>query len=75
MFWYTREKEQQDLLQDERQAVKRREEELMMEALGLKPKAAPRQAAQQQLEKHELQALLRKGEVEQGEEHGLGYGK
>lgn len=31
MYWYTREKSSQDALQDEVQAVKQREEELMME--------------------------------------------
>ncbi|GFR51161.1 hypothetical protein Agub_g13517, partial [Astrephomene gubernaculifera] len=65
VYWYTREKSGQDTLQDEIQAVKQREEELMLEALGLKPKSAAVKPAPQ-LDKHELDELIRGKPQEEG---------
>lgn len=78
VFWYTREKQGHDALEDERVAVKQREEQLMMEALGLKPKAPPLPPAPSAVDKNELQALLRRGEhvaAPGADEHGLGFGQ
>ncbi|KXZ53010.1 hypothetical protein GPECTOR_8g379 [Gonium pectorale] len=69
VYWYTREKGSNDALAEEVNAVKQREEELMMEALGFKPKAAPRPAAQ--LDKHELEEII-KGKPAEGEEAEAG---
>ncbi|GMH33532.1 hypothetical protein BSKO_01366 [Bryopsis sp. KO-2023] len=66
ILWYTKLKQDEgNELQDERQAVKKREENLMLEALGLKkPTVAP--VGERKLEGHEIQELLRRG-GEEGE--------
>ncbi|EFJ51687.1 hypothetical protein VOLCADRAFT_116333 [Volvox carteri f. nagariensis] len=65
VYWYTRDKSAQDAVQDEIKAVKKREEELMMEVLGLKPKTASKPAPQ--FDKHELNELI-KGRQEEHEQ-------
>lgn len=79
ILWYTREKQEDGVLEDEVKAVKAREKELMLEALGLKPKSQP--TVVPQLERQDMEQLLKKGlAVEEGavpEEvagmKGLGY--
>lgn len=82
VYWYTREKDDgTDKLTDELRAVKEKEEQLMAEALGIKPKSAP--AQKRKLEEHEMQQLLHRSgkdtaeddEGAEGGEHikGLGY--
>ncbi|GLI70400.1 hypothetical protein VaNZ11_015184 [Volvox africanus] len=63
VYWYTREKSGQDSIQDEIQAVKRREDELMMEAMGLKPKTVAKPAPK--LDKHDLDELIKGKQDEQ----------
>ncbi|GIL88512.1 hypothetical protein Vretifemale_16487 [Volvox reticuliferus] len=63
VYWYTREKSAQDSIQDEIQAVKKREEELMMEAMGLKPKTVAKPAPK--LDKHDLDELINGKQEEQ----------
>mmetsp|Transcript_11140 Transcript_11140/g.33411 ORF Transcript_11140/g.33411 Transcript_11140/m.33411 type:complete len:413 (+) Transcript_11140:151-1389(+) len=71
ILWYTREKkdDQEQRLRDELQAIKEREEDLMLEAMGMKPKvrAAPKAAPTGQ----ELELLMRKARGEgQADEEG-----
>lgn len=81
MYWYTREKDGKDSMSsNELQAIKQKEEELMLQALGLKPKTQPTE--HKPLEKHELAALLQKdstsdaaGLFEEDRMKGLGYGR
>ncbi|KAK9844308.1 hypothetical protein WJX74_000631 [Apatococcus lobatus] len=58
VFWYTREKKDEGgHLELERQAVKQREEDLMLEAMGMKPKAK-KAIAPAKLAKHEMEQLM-----------------
>lgn len=70
ILWYTREKkgDQEQQLADELKAIKEKEEDLMAEAMGLKPKvrAAPKAAPTGQ----ELQLLMRKARGESAIEEG-----
>mmetsp|Transcript_11208 Transcript_11208/g.28368 ORF Transcript_11208/g.28368 Transcript_11208/m.28368 type:complete len:225 (+) Transcript_11208:2-676(+) len=61
LLWYSRDKQgEAGGSSQELRAVKQREEELMQEALGLKPKTAVARQ-QNKMEKHELAELLRRG--------------
>mmetsp|Transcript_12633 Transcript_12633/g.23839 ORF Transcript_12633/g.23839 Transcript_12633/m.23839 type:complete len:245 (-) Transcript_12633:30-764(-) len=68
ILWYSRAKENKGGAQDEeKRLVKQREEELMQEALGLKPKTNPSWSSSHhgvqgtRAAKHELNELLRRG--------------
>ena len=80
VFWYTRDVQRGDaeaVRKREMELVKSREEELMMEALGLKPKKTYKQ--KQQLDMEDMRKLVGRGDgmdVDQGSEQergGLGY--
>eukprot|EP01023_Acetabularia_acetabulum_P050916 TRINITY_DN5559_c0_g1_i6.p2 TRINITY_DN5559_c0_g1~~TRINITY_DN5559_c0_g1_i6.p2 ORF type:complete len:216 (-),score=52.26 TRINITY_DN5559_c0_g1_i6:340-987(-) len=85
VFWYTKDKRQGgNSVQDEFKAVKAKEEELMMQALGLKPKGQnfANGGGKPKLEKHEMAQLLRKRseELQEGQQEedpdrvkGLGH--
>ncbi|MEW5318936.1 MAG: hypothetical protein WDW38_010118 [Sanguina aurantia] len=61
ILWYTRDPNQKEAaLKEELAAVKQKEEDAMMEALGLKPKVA-RIEDQPKLGKKELESLLKRG--------------
>uniref|UniRef100_A0A7S3VK53 Multiple myeloma tumor-associated protein 2-like N-terminal domain-containing protein n=1 Tax=Dunaliella tertiolecta TaxID=3047 RepID=A0A7S3VK53_DUNTE len=71
VYWYTREKSGQAVsVEEERRAVKQREEELMLEALGLKPKSLPTE--HKPMDQKELDAIIKKNapEKEEGAEQG-----
>ncbi|CAL5223709.1 g6263 [Coccomyxa viridis] len=81
VYWYTREKADQDANEAaELLAVKQREEDLMAEALGIKPKTirAPKQPS---LDQRDMAQLMQRGEDEEDEDparqaeriKGLGY--
>jgi len=73
VFWYTREKDdQQASLEDELAAVKQREEDLMLEALGMKPKARKKVEMKARLDATEMKSLLQRGgpEADPGEDPG-----
>lgn len=77
VFWYTRNKDENDVLNEEIKAVKVKEQELMLEALGLKPKSMDL-GAKPKLESHELAQLLKKGGEEEEDKDpdrvkGLGF--
>ena len=67
-----------DLVLQEKQAVRQREEELYMEALGLKPKGSTipkNHRRNQDLAKHELEELLRRGRTEEERDHRCAAGE
>lgn len=84
VFWYTREKQEEEAAKArlEMQAIKQREEDLMNEALGLKPKTL-KQTAKPKLDSQDMAKLLgRTDSEEQGQPDpmqdpdavkGLGY--
>ncbi|KAL0028599.1 hypothetical protein WJX79_004412 [Trebouxia sp. C0005] len=84
VFWYTREKQEEEAAKArlEMQAIKQREEDLMNEALGLKPKAL-KHTAKPKLDSQDMAKLLgRTDSEEQGQPDpkqdpdavkGLGY--
>ncbi|KAF6259459.1 kinase phosphorylation protein-domain-containing protein, partial [Scenedesmus sp. NREL 46B-D3] len=83
VFWYTKAAGAGGVSNDELEAVKQQERDMMAEALGLKPKAPPSSRTQPALEKHEVDKLLKGGagadddqpaalEGERGK--GLGFG-
>eukprot|EP01025_Chloroclados_australasicus_P012948 TRINITY_DN16195_c0_g1_i1.p2 TRINITY_DN16195_c0_g1~~TRINITY_DN16195_c0_g1_i1.p2 ORF type:complete len:275 (+),score=21.41 TRINITY_DN16195_c0_g1_i1:209-1033(+) len=84
VYWYTRDKQKEDdtAHQDELRAVKEREEQLMAEALGLKPKAMA--ASKRRLDSEDMTKLLgRSGDANAGSDdeapdddhhRGLGHG-
>ncbi|WIA30619.1 hypothetical protein OEZ86_000698 [Tetradesmus obliquus] len=83
VFWYTKAGGAGGVSNDELEAVKQQERDMMAEALGLKPKAPPSSRRQPALEKHEVDKLLKGGaggddeqlaalEGERGK--GLGFG-
>ncbi|GAX85883.1 hypothetical protein CEUSTIGMA_g13299.t1 [Chlamydomonas eustigma] len=72
VYWYTREKDgQSSSIQDEIKAVKAKEEEAMLEALGLKPKSV-KPLAPAALDKNEMAKLLKRGGDEEEEAAGVG---
>ncbi|KAJ9510834.1 hypothetical protein QJQ45_027759 [Haematococcus lacustris] len=74
VYWYTRDKAQQQSLQDEVQAVKQREQQLMMEALGLRPKSE--QVVHKQMTAEELAvALQRNAQHQEADAAGAGPDK
>ena len=69
VYWYTREKEEDEQAARERELalVKQREEDLMMEALGMKPRVPKPQApAQPRLDAADMQRLIN-GQPEEAE--------
>uniref|UniRef100_A0A061QLT8 Multiple myeloma tumor-associated protein 2 n=1 Tax=Tetraselmis sp. GSL018 TaxID=582737 RepID=A0A061QLT8_9CHLO len=69
VFWYTREKSRDEgSLAEEVAAVKAKEEELMLEALGLKPKTRKPVGMNTKLDENEKKMLLRRGGPEDNEE-------
>lgn len=72
ILWYTRAKANNgNTLMDERQAVKEREEDLMLEALGIKKKVRKQVGPNGKLEGYELEELLRKGSGEYGAQQNM----
>mmetsp|Transcript_34944 Transcript_34944/g.89398 ORF Transcript_34944/g.89398 Transcript_34944/m.89398 type:complete len:345 (+) Transcript_34944:218-1252(+) len=68
ILWYTREKnEDESRLQDELAAVKEREEEMMLEALGMKPKRKKVVEMKSRLDASEMKTLLQRGGPEAAE--------
>ncbi|WIA10582.1 hypothetical protein OEZ85_010766 [Tetradesmus obliquus] len=61
VFWYTKAGDAGGVSNDELEAVKQQERDMMAEALGLKPKAPPSSRRQPALEKHEVDKLLKGG--------------
>lgn len=66
VFWYTREKQEEEAAKArlEMQAIKQREEDLMNEALGLKPKTI-KQAMKPKLDSQDMAKLLGRTESEE----------
>ncbi|KAL3158213.1 hypothetical protein ABBQ38_010468 [Trebouxia sp. C0009 RCD-2024] len=66
VFWYTREKQEEEAAKArlEMQAIKQREEDLMNEALGLKPKTL-KQSAKPKLDSQDMAKLLGRTESEE----------
>lgn len=72
ILWYTRAKgDNGNSLMDERKAVKDREEDLMLEALGIKKKVKKQVGPNSKLEGYELEELLRKGSGEDGSQQNV----
>ncbi|KAH7624401.1 hypothetical protein Ndes2526B_g00595 [Nannochloris sp. 'desiccata'] len=68
VYWYTRDKEEGESAdirrENEMAMVKQREQDLMMEALGMKPKAPKHESRQPRLDQEDMKKLLGKNQDE-----------
>jgi hypothetical protein len=65
ILWYTRDKAEQDkAMEAEKESIRKNDEDLLNEALGLKPKK--RKFVESNLDRVEIKQLLARGETERG---------
>lgn len=68
ILWYTKTKEDRDIaLQAEKESIRQNDDDLLNEALGLKPKK--RKFVETNLDNMDLKLLLAKGEIERNSAH------
>lgn len=67
--WYARKRDQADSIESERSTVKAYEEELMQEALGLKPKRL--MLAKHQMSEEEIKVFLKRDDEKRSDEKGM----